>query len=209
MKPAAPPAPPADAAAPHPRPILDIGDGLERIMGDRALYFKLLRRFLYDNQAVMRQLRGAIGAGRYQVAQLQVHSLKSAAGMIGARALYNLAARLEAALRAQALFLDHELQQLESALQQVLAIIPSILPELNDEHAAPLEAAPRPPDAAMMLLLERLADHLRAGDGAAIEILAQSASALAACLGVARYQAVAAAAHEFDFKTALAALLAA
>lgn len=209
MKPAAPPLPLPDAAAPNPRLILDVGDGLDRIMGDRALYFKLLRRFLYDNQMLMAQLRGAIDAGRYHVAQLKVHGLKSAAGMIGARALYKLAARVEAALRAQAPSIENELQQLGSALQQVLTIIPSILPELNDEHAPPVEAPPRPPDAATRLLLEHLAAHLRAGDGAAIDLLAQSATVLAACLGVARYQAVAAAAHEFDFKTALAALLAA
>ena len=44
------------------------------------------------------------------------------------------------------------------------------------------------------------------GDGAAIDVLEQSASPLAARLGVERYQRVAAAAHQFDFEAALAAL---
>ena len=43
-------------------------------------------------------------------------------------------------------------------------------------------------------------------DGAAIDILENSASLLAASLGVHVYQEVAAAAHEFDYDGALAAL---
>ncbi|MYM92207.1 phosphotransfer domain-containing protein, partial [Rugamonas sp. FT82W] len=52
----------------------------------------------------------------------------------------------------------------------------------------------------------QLARLLDDGDGAAIDVLEQSASALAAGLGVAVFEQVTAAAHQFDFETALARL---
>ena len=206
MKHPTPSSAPAETPAAHPRLILDIGDGLDHIMGDRALYFKLLRRFRHDNQGVLALIRAAIDTGRYAVAQLKTHTLKGAAGMIGAHTVYDRAVVLEAALRAQALTVEQPLQQLGIALDMVLHTIASILPELSDDNAGLPEGAPVAADAAMLELLERLAGHLREGDGAAIDLLENSATALAACLGVATYQAVAVAAREFDFGAALEAL---
>lgn len=184
------------------RRVLDIDSGLDRIMGDHTLYGKLLRRFQHDHQDTPRQIRDALAAERYDAARLRCHTLKGAAGMIGAGATYDAAAVLETALRAHALALDAPLVQLELALQQLLVRVADVL------HAAPQrtpahDGAPAP---AVQLLLARLASCLREGDGAAIDLLETSATLLAGSLGVRRYQRVAAAAHEFDFEAALAAL---
>jgi HPt (histidine-containing phosphotransfer) domain-containing protein len=191
------------------RRVLDVEDGLDRIMGDRGLYLKLLRRFKHDHQGALKQLQDAVAADRYAAAQLKAHTIKGGAGMIGARALHALAAQMEAALRARAPSADLPWQEFTPGLNRVLNTINSILPVT---HATPLadgetEGNPAPADAATLGLLKRLAHYLREGDGAAIDLLEDSAPPLARCLGVPLYQQVAAAAHEFDFDGALAALM--
>lgn len=41
-------------------PILDVEDGLCRVLGERDLYFRILRRFLHDHGAAASQIRGAL-----------------------------------------------------------------------------------------------------------------------------------------------------
>lgn len=208
MNPSLPSARPSlDGESPPPaaRRVLDVEDGLDRIMGDRVLYLKLLRRFKHDHQGAVKLLQDAVAADRYAAAQLKAHTIKGGAGMIGARALHELAARLEAALRARAPSSDLPWKDFTLALNRVLNTINSILPAT---HATPLaDGDPVPADTATLGLLRRLSHYLREGDGAAIDLLEDSATPLARCLGVHLYQQVAAAAHEFDFDGALAALM--
>ncbi|CDG80904.1 Hpt domain-containing protein [Janthinobacterium agaricidamnosum] len=211
MKPSAPSSDESGAAAPRDdaRRILDIDDGLDRIMGDRTLYFKLLLRFLHDHGGTPRQIRDAVAAGRYDIARIRSHTLKGAAGMIGAGLMYEAAAALEAALRAHAIVLEQPLQRLELTLQQLLATVSKVLnssPDGRSIHPVSLAATPAATAPATQLLIARLSSCLREGDGAAIDLLENSATLLADSLGIAKYQAVAAAAHEFDFDGALAAL---
>ncbi|MGK5080273.1 Hpt domain-containing protein [Janthinobacterium sp. HLX7-2] len=187
--------------------ILDVENGLGRIMGDRLLYLKILRRFLHDHGTTPCQILAEFAAGNYSSARLKAHTLKGAAGMIGAHHVHSLSATLEAALRAQAPDLAQQMLQLELAQDQLLGAISSMLGTPEAPHIAAQDVAPDPAAPAIQLLLARLASHLREGDGAAIDILENSASLLAASLGVNVYQEVAAAAHEFDFDGALAALL--
>jgi two-component system sensor histidine kinase/response regulator len=122
--------------------------------------------------------------------------------MIGARQVHSMSATLEAALRAQAPDLARQMLQLELAQDQLLGR-QLHAGHAGRQHTAAQDVAPDPAAPAIQLLLARLASHLREGDGAAIDILENSASLLA---GVNVYQEVAAA-HEFDFDGALAALL--
>ncbi|MDC8758147.1 Hpt domain-containing protein [Janthinobacterium fluminis] len=206
MKPSAPPSHDAGAVAPPAQRVLDIEDGLDRIMGDRVLYFKLLRRFQHDHHSTPHQVRSALAAGQYASARLQAHTLKGAAGMVGARAVHTLAAALEAALRAQSSTLELPLEQLELALTELLNAISAVLPAVSAQQAAAPDAVSDPDDPATLALLARLAALLRDGDGAALDVLESSAATLAASLGVGAYQEVAAAAHEFDFDGAWHAL---
>ncbi len=193
----------------HARLILDIEDGLDRIMGDRVLYLKLLRRFRHDHQATQQQIRHAVVGDQYASAQLRAHTLKGAAGMIGALALQDAAAALENTLRARAHVsaLDQPLGQLDLALSQVLSTIVSILPDNATESWPLTEEVPDPANPGTLAVVGHLIGLLREGDGAAIDVLEHSATALAATLGVTLYQKVAAAAHQFDFEGALDALM--
>ena len=57
-------------------------------MGDRALYFKLLRRFRHDHGRTLPLIRMVFAAVDYAGARLRVKTLKGAAGMIGAAQVY-------------------------------------------------------------------------------------------------------------------------
>jgi len=190
-----------------PPAILDTDSALGRIMGDRPLYLKILRRFLHDHGTTPRQIQADFQAGNYAGARLKAHTLKGAAGMIGAQQVYQQTAALEMALRAHAPNLQQQVQQLELAQDQLLGAVSNELASPDDTPAVAQDVAPDPAAPAIQLLLARLASNLREGDGAAIDILENSASLLAASLGVSIYQEVAASAHEFDFEGALEALL--
>ncbi|MEG1054373.1 MAG: Hpt domain-containing protein, partial [Janthinobacterium sp.] len=116
--------------------VLDVGTGRGRIMGDRLLYLKILRRFLHDHGTTPCQIRAEFDAGNYACARLKAHTLKGAAGMIGARQVHGMSATLEAALRAQAPDLARQMLQLELAQDQLLRAISSMLGTPEASHTA-------------------------------------------------------------------------
>lgn len=175
-------------------------------MGDHVLYRQLLRRFRQDYQDAVAQMRHALSRGDTAAAQRKAHTLKGAAGMIGAQALHHLARQTEGAFHKPGLELRAGLELLEDALHALLRAIDGLL---NDTVDAPgtADAPPAVPEAPeTRALIRRLAHLLDEGNGAAIDVLEQSATLLAASLGVAVFQEVAAAAHEYDFEGALEAL---
>jgi two-component system sensor histidine kinase/response regulator len=189
--------------------ILCVSEGLERVMGDRVLYLQLLRRFRDDYGGLGRQLRQALTGDVLARLRHRVHALRGAAGMIGAGPVCQLATALEPACHLPAAACAETVMLLEDALDDLLAAIDTVLGEMDaatPADAAPHAVAPAAVVAADGALLEQLARLLDLGDGAAIDVLEQAASALAVRLGVERYQKVAAAAHQFDFEAALAAL---
>lgn len=190
------------SSIPH---ILDIGDGLERLMGDQRLYMQLLRRFRHEYLLVISQVRQALAQDDVEGARRHVHSLKGASGMIGAQELQHLAAAAEQAFLPPGDELEAALELVEAALAGLMRVLDAYLQDAPD---APAMATPVPAPTApeIRVLLARLALLLDEGNGDAIDVLEQSATALASYLGVAKFQEVAAAAHQFDFEGALSAL---
>ncbi len=190
----------ADAAA---REFVDVSDGIDRVMGDRELYGRMLRRFRKDYSDGDRPIRVALQAGDRALAHRLSHTLKGAAGMIGARSLHQVASALETALRttsgSEAACLD--------ALTPVLAQVIAVLDKLLNDAALPMAQTSMPGAAvADPALLAQLLDLLMNGDGAAIDLLDESQASLRMILGDAQFEEVAAAANEFDYERALRAL---
>lgn len=185
--------------------ILQIETGLQQLMGDRDLYLQILRRFRQRYPDSGCQARKAFDDNEPGHAQRIVHTLKGAAGMIGAQQVYLLASQLEPLCAGPAQAWSGPLAQLEQALRSLIVAIDDVLdgdPQNMLENS--IAAAPTVPETRMLLLhLARLLDE---GDGAAIDVLEQSATVLAQSLGVEVFQEVTEAAHQFDFETALAAL---
>ncbi len=199
---------PSDAGFPAPPSnghILFVEEGLERLMGDRALYLQLLRRFRQTYRDAAARLKQSLADGDLATLQRLVHTLKGAAGMIGAQQVYRRAQALEQACAAPDGRCGAALEQLASALHSVQGMIESILDGMDP---TPDSAAPPAAPPSAQLLVQHLMRLLEEGDGAAIDVLEQSASMLAASLGVALFQEVTAAAHQFDFEAALEMLAA-
>jgi len=181
---------------------LDTAAGMERLMGDRRIYLQILKRFRHDYASAVQDATIQLEGGDAASARRTIHTLKGAAGLIGGQEVYALAQRAEDAIgngnSAGAL------RELDHAILRLLAMIDG---ELVESPQLPDTMPPQMPDKPVLnALLRRLAQLLDDGDGEAIDVLEQHASVLAAALGVNVYETVSAAAHEFDFEGALAAL---
>jgi HPt (histidine-containing phosphotransfer) domain-containing protein len=202
----------AGAAAPD---LLDPADGIARVIGDHALYLRLLRRFRDDYQDGAARIRAALDSGDARLAHRMAHTLKGAAGMICAPALHRVAAALEHGLRAGTASQAHAIDALGAALADLL---PAIALMLDADAAQPRPAlgpqpgkaadrpTARPAERLVERLVDRLAGLLASGDGAAVDLVEGSGAMLKAELGEARFSALALAMNEFDFEGALESL---
>jgi two-component system sensor histidine kinase/response regulator len=179
-------------------PALDIEAGVERLMGNRAIYLRALARFRNDYRNAAPAIRAALDAGDGAQARHLVHTLKGAAGMIEAPALHAAALALEHALRDGASGADAPLIRVDTALAAVLREL--------DAMVLLGEAPPRTPAPATGDNLARLRAMLDIGDGAAVELVAAAHSELSAHLGERGIEELSAAVAEFDFERALAIL---
>ena len=182
--------------------ILDVADGVDRIMGNQALYVRMLIRFRQDYMHAAGPVQAALAAGDTALAQRLAHTLKGAAGLIGARQLHQTSSELEAAIRNETGLQQSALVQLGLAFAATLDRIDAVL---DDRPAPGADSTPRPlmKDPA---LLARLVELLTSGDGAAVDLLEESGASLKVVLGEARLAQVAAAVNAFDFEGALRAL---
>ncbi|MBJ7312170.1 Hpt domain-containing protein [Rugamonas sp. CCM 8940] len=218
---------------------------MARLMGAAALYLQLLHRFADDYADAPARLRLALDAGQTDVAGRLAHTLKGAAGLIGAGQVHALATALDTALRSTYCGSDtspsagsdsssgcnssavdsgaldaparpalEALKALEAALcrlfEQIRQVERQTPPPAATTAAPPTkgaaDAAPALPAGQLCRLLAQL---LRDGNGAAIDLLERTAAQLAAHLGEAAWRRLDAAAQRFDFETALAVLAAA
>jgi HPt (histidine-containing phosphotransfer) domain-containing protein len=182
---------------------LDVEEGLDRLMGERALYLQILRRFLQDHRDSCTRISTLLSQRLEAQAQLAAHSLKGSAGLIGAQLVHDQSVLVENAIACGA-ETAALLGQLKVLLGETCSSIDDLLREHGD-NVAPSDVPAIDP-AQLRVLIEELVGLLRDGDGAAIDLVEKSAPVLAAALGVPTFQMLAAATHAFDFETALDAL---
>jgi len=189
------------------RAILDVADGIDRIMGNRDLYARMLTRFRDDYRGGVLPIREALDADR-ALAHRRAHTLKGSSGMIGAHRLHALACDLELAIRTDPLRETSCLAALAPEFDLVLHAIDGVL--ASGQHGSGMHAArPSAPPRTLLqdpALLAQLVELLLAGDGAAVDMLEESGTSLRAILGDARLMQVAAAVKEFDYEAALRSL---
>jgi len=177
-------------------PALDVDAGLERMLGDRPMYLRILARFRSDYADKVARLRAALHAADLPLAHRIAHTLKGAAAMIEARGLRALAVDVEQQLRDGAAPDPQLLDRLETELARVIAEVEALL-------AAPSPSAlalqPALPDAD----LAQLCTLLDLGDSGAQDIITEKNGALRARLGEARMAQLEAAVAAFDFERAL------
>ncbi len=191
-------------ADPVTRETIDVNDGIERVMGNRELYARMLRRFRQDYRHGVLPIRTALSLNDPVLAHRLAHTLKGASGMIGAHRLEQRASTLEEAIRTNTIALREALASLTPELDKVLHLL-DILLEGSPPAGMPVHLPARPllGDAA---LLQRLLELLSNGDGAAVDLLDEAGASLQVILGQDKLARVTAAVTQFDFEAALSAL---
>lgn len=176
---------------------LDFAGGIERVMGDRGMFARILSRFRLDYGRTAAAIRTALADGDRPLAQRLTHTLKGASGLIEARPLHLQAAALEQVLRAHT---DHRgaMDRLETELNRVLRELDRLLKDSTTAHPVATPPAPGRTD-----VFERLRQMLDVGDGAAVEAFEEARAALTETLGSTVMQELTAAMAAFDFERAL------
>lgn len=211
---------PAPDDEPH-GPAVNHAGGVARLMGDNALFARVLARFRNEYRQAAAGIRTALGNGDTPLALRLVHTLKGAAGMIEAVPLRHAAHALEQILQHP----DQDgtgdsggsvtgdewqrLARLEQALDQVLLeldaaaamVLPAPVPARPAAATGKADAVTLHDDA-----LQRLAALLDDGNGEAVDLVREAADTLAAQLGEQRYRRLADTVEAFDFDGALALL---
>ena len=129
---------------------LDTAAGLARVGGNVALYRKLLGKMAQEFPDIPGQIRAALAATTPREAEIAAHSVKGAAGNVGATGLEQAAAALEATLRRDdAEAVATALPAFEAAVAdftQALAVLSGDVAVRSDlpEPEAPGAAAPQP-----------------------------------------------------------------
>lgn len=123
------------AAAKEPvKPILDRNAGLQTMGGSKELYREVLGEYWKENRETAAGLGQAVAERRYTDAAQIVHKVKSSSGSIGAKALYDLAIKLQKALDSSDFEEAERLQkEFTGMLQNLLKEIESIGKEANRE----------------------------------------------------------------------------
>ena len=201
--PAAAPEPAADTAEFAGLPGLDTQAALRTMGGSAAMYRKMLRRFRGEQAGFGTAFGAARAAGDAVTARRIAHTLRGAAGTIGARHVQAAAAALEQACRdgAPAAGVERLLAQVEAELAPLLAGLAPL--DLEPAAAAPQAQLDQ---AALQAALASLRGMLGDNDAAALQLAARLARDTQGTPAEAPLRAIAAAVEEYDFDLALQAL---
>jgi HPt (histidine-containing phosphotransfer) domain-containing protein len=187
-------------------PAIDRVNGVARLMGDGALFARVLARFRKEYRHAADGIRSALAAGDVPLAQRLAHTLKGAAGMIEAVPLREEARALEQALRYGDGDHTSRLARLELALERVLHELDAAEGVDPAQPAAKVQAQVQAQGPESGKLTAQLRALLEDGNGDAVDLVQEAAAGLAGELGEECYRQIAAAIDVFDFEGALALL---
>jgi PAS domain S-box-containing protein len=183
-------------------PGIDVRSGLKRTGGHRQRYETLLRKFAEQQLDTADAMQAALSKGDAATAERIAHSLKGAAGTLGAAALSEAAASAETAIKTGR-GVDAALKSLSVALDPVLAGIRKALP---DEGAGNGAGAPGGDPATVKEPLIRLRRLLESDDGEAADYIVDAKSRLKGVLTPAEIKMLSERIGNFDFEAALKCL---
>jgi two-component system, sensor histidine kinase and response regulator len=144
---------------------IDTNDGLRRIGGNVRLYRALLKQFAEEGLVV--ELQSALTGEDYATAARLAHTVKGIAGNIGAKALSELAERLEQCIQSRDAVAINKQAGLLSAERQRIA------GSIRANAARTAEATPAAPAPSVDLapLIRRLRQMLETDDGQSLDYL--------------------------------------
>ena len=143
---------------------IDIRQGITYCGGSLNGYLEVLRTFAVSAPSQMNMMRTSLANGDIARVALEAHSLKSAAGGIGAAELSNLAKQMEMAGKEKNVeYVINNLEQLLDDYQQIVRALKPALPDTDtaDDSA---DAATEKPLISPKLLLDTLKSALDAAE---------------------------------------------
>jgi signal transduction histidine kinase/CheY-like chemotaxis protein len=169
-----------EEALPESLPGFDLGEGLERLQGNKKLYRKLLLNFGTDYRSAANEIREAIDAQDFERAHSLIHNLKGLAGNLSATDLQAVAVKIEKLVKGvdrkppPSGQLELRLVELETALNQALESAQSLgasgednVCQLSGEGFADM-ASELSPD-----IVQRISDAAEMGDVTGLNAIAE------------------------------------
>jgi two-component system, sensor histidine kinase and response regulator len=181
---------------------IDTKSALRRTGGNRRRYESLLRKFAESQAGAVEEIRAALISGDASTAERTAHSLKGAAGNLGATALAEVAAKAEAAVKTGQ-NLEAALDSLALSLRAVVEAIQSALAsEQLPESAGEASADP----AIVVEPLTQLKKLLKNDDGSAADFIFDARPNLSNVLTGSEIGTLTGLVENFDFEAALKCL---
>jgi two-component system sensor histidine kinase/response regulator len=183
---------------------IDVASALKRTGGNRTRYESLLRRFAQQQADTVEIIQKALSSGDTATAERMAHSLKGAAGTLGATAVAEAAAKTEKAVRAGQ-GIDITLASLSDDLAIAVSAIQAVLSEGAPVNGG--DAASTDPEA-VTETLTRLKHLLESDDAEASDFIVEASPHLSGVLTSKEIEDLNALIGEFDFDAALKCLCA-
>ncbi|MGH6867053.1 MAG: response regulator [Methyloceanibacter sp.] len=181
---------------------IDARSGLARTGGNRKRYETLLRKFAEQQTGAVEAMQAALSAGDTPTPERVAHSLKGAAGTLGAATLSEAAARAETAIKTGH-GADEAVVALAAVLDPVIEAIRAALPEETGGNGK----GPTPANPAIVVEpLARLKQLLESDDGEAADFIVNAKSRLMGVLTPAEIKTLSDRVGNFDFDAALKCL---
>jgi len=160
-----------------------------------------LNRFADSQAEAVQEIRNALAAGDIPVAERTAHSLKGAAGNLGATALAEEAAKAETAVKSGQ-GIGPALDSLEAALRDTVKAIRQALPVERPTDGGEVSSDP----AIVAEPLGRLKKLLKSDDGAAADFILDARPSLSKVLTSTEISDLSGYVGNFDFEAALKCL---
>jgi len=208
--PAAPtPAPPRPKGEDVPIPEiagLDVGDGLNRVAGNRKLYLDLLCRFAEGQAGAAPAIEAALDTGDRSLAQRLAHTAKGVSGNLGARAMHEIASQLESSIRQEdpSERTNEILREFSKGMSVLVENIRAALPKSGEKPPPQQEESVDP--AAVPEVVAHLARLLQEGDSEAVDSLEVDRPALVSICTSDEMARLEQSIRDFDFEAALQVL---
>ena len=181
---------------------IDTQSALKRTGGNRQKYLSLLGRLAESQVDAVGEIRAALKAQDSAKAQRIAHSLKGAAGNLGANALATAAGSAEVAISTQS-DVEPALGQMERTLFATVGAIQRILPAAERVESTP---SGNGDPSSVLQPLSRLKKLLEADDSEAAEFIVAKQNSFSAVLNRTEIEALTRMVGDFDYESALRAL---
>jgi len=180
---------------------IDTKAALRRTGGNRKRYESLLSRFADSQAQAVAEIRSALASKDIPTAERTAHSLKGAAGNLGATALADEAAKAETAVKSGQ-SIDPALDSLEASLRDTVKAIRQALPVEQPTDRSEVSSDP----SIVAEPLGRLKKLLKSDDGAAADFILDVGPNLSKVLTRAEIGDLSGHVGNFDFEAALKCL---